>query len=444
MTSTDLVRPTSGFDVAVIAPLADLAERICRTEFVPTSLRSKPEATLAAMLTGEELGIKPMTALQKIHVIEGRPGLAAELMRALILQHGHDIWVEEKSNTRVTVAGRRKGTDRVSKVTWTADDVKKAGLDGRPNHKRYPRAMLTARATAELARDIFPDLIGGLYAVEELSDGFGFGEGDVIDIDPETLEANGNAEAKTTHTRSAGKRAPAKPARPKADTPAKSATADRQRPPAPPLPAPQSSGGVVTPSTAGADTGSSPATVAPPELSEPSLDDPFPEPTPEEEAEAQQAAEAKVFETFAGAKEVGEVEETGELADDATVARLRAKRDQLDDEQRQELLREWQGANLRSIKEGATGRLLYSQAPLAEALLDEAIANQTDVYDRRRKHILASLQEIGYRTDEQRHELIGLATDNQTSSSKALLGRQVRAIKDMIEAVRSEQSGADR
>lgn len=73
--STDLVAHSSGFDVAVIEPLSSLSDRIARTDFVPASLRGKPEAVLAAMLTGEELGIKPMTSLQKIHVIEADRGL---------------------------------------------------------------------------------------------------------------------------------------------------------------------------------------------------------------------------------------------------------------------------------------------------------------------------------------------------------------------------------
>ena len=111
-----------------------------------------------------------MQSLAKIAVINGRPTLAAETQRALILQAGHDIWIEESTNTRCTVAGRRHGSEATSRVTWTLDDAKRANLAGKPPWRMYPRQMLLARASAELARAVFPDAIVGLAATEELED----------------------------------------------------------------------------------------------------------------------------------------------------------------------------------------------------------------------------------------------------------------------------------
>ena len=51
-----------------------LASQINGTDFVPKAFRGKPEAVMAALLTGRELGLGPMTALQRIHVIEGKAG----------------------------------------------------------------------------------------------------------------------------------------------------------------------------------------------------------------------------------------------------------------------------------------------------------------------------------------------------------------------------------
>lgn len=160
------------------APAFELAQRIASTDFVPRALRGKPEAVMAAILTGYEVGIGPMNALAKIHVIEGRPAMAAELMRALILRAGHDFWVEEATNTKVTVGGKRAGSARETRFTWTMDDAKRANLVGKDNWRKYPRAMLLARATAEIARAIFPEVLAGIsYTIEELTDG------DVIDVE---------------------------------------------------------------------------------------------------------------------------------------------------------------------------------------------------------------------------------------------------------------------
>lgn len=173
MTTAEIVPidQRSSFDLLPTA--FQMAEKLARTEFVPAALRGKPDSIMACILTGHEMGISPMQALAKIHIIEGRPGPSAELMRAVVLAHGHEIWIEETTTTRVTVCGRRNGSEHTSKITWTLDDARKAGLDGRQNWKKYPRAMLTARATGELVRNLFPDVLAGLtYTAEELSDGF--------------------------------------------------------------------------------------------------------------------------------------------------------------------------------------------------------------------------------------------------------------------------------
>ena len=123
------------------------------------------------MLYGDEVGLGPMQSLARISVIDGRPSLAAEAQRALILAAGHELWIEESTITRCTVAGRRRDSDQTSRVTWTSDDAKRAKLDGKPNWRTYPRQMLLARASAELARAVFADAIGGLAATEELEGG---------------------------------------------------------------------------------------------------------------------------------------------------------------------------------------------------------------------------------------------------------------------------------
>lgn len=191
---TDLVRYQPPQSSLELAPAAwKLAEKIAGTEFVPVALRGKPDAVLACILAGHEAGISPMQALSKIHIIEGRPAMAAELMRALVLQHGHELNYDEVSTTSVTASGRRRGSERWTKVTWTMDDAKRGGLDGKQNWRRWPRAMLIARATAELCRMLFADVLAGIsYTVEELSDGDV--SGDLVDFGPP--EVVGTVEAK--------------------------------------------------------------------------------------------------------------------------------------------------------------------------------------------------------------------------------------------------------
>lgn len=157
---------------ALLAPAAELAEKISQTEFVPTAMRNRPAAIVAAILMGNEAGLPPMTSLSHIHVIEGRPTLDAFAMRALILSHGHELWWDDMTVTRCTLLGRRRGSEHVTSVTWTLDDARRANLANKQVWRSYPRAMLMARCTGEMGRAIFADVLGGIaYTTEELEDG---------------------------------------------------------------------------------------------------------------------------------------------------------------------------------------------------------------------------------------------------------------------------------
>jgi hypothetical protein len=153
-----------------MAPAVELAKAIATTDFVPRALRNNPAAIAAAILYGDEVGLGPMQSLAKIAVIDGRPFIAAEAQRALVYAAGHDLWLDEATNTKATWCGRRHGTDQVTRITWTMDDARRAHLDAKPNWRSYPRAMLSARASAELVRAAFADVVGGLRALEELDE----------------------------------------------------------------------------------------------------------------------------------------------------------------------------------------------------------------------------------------------------------------------------------
>jgi hypothetical protein len=150
-----------------------LADQIANTDFVPKNMRGKPAAVLACMMYGAELGLGPLQSLHSIQSVEGAVGMKPEGMRGHVAANGHRIWPSEYTHERVTMCGWRKGdpADAVVSVTWTMADANKAGLGGKDVWKKYPRAMLLARATSELCRLHFADVIGGLsYTPEEMED----------------------------------------------------------------------------------------------------------------------------------------------------------------------------------------------------------------------------------------------------------------------------------
>lgn len=152
----------------VLGDIAQLSTRIAPTEFVPQGLRT-PEKTAAAILTARELGLPPMQGLAAIHVINGRPGISAEMMRALILSAGHDLVVSQATEVKCVLRGRRAGGEGWTEVAYTMAEAQRAGdTKKNPNYTARPMEMLLARATTRLARMAFPDVIHGLASVEEL------------------------------------------------------------------------------------------------------------------------------------------------------------------------------------------------------------------------------------------------------------------------------------
>ena len=154
----------------VLEAAVRLADVICDTEMVPTVLRGRPDAIAAVVLHGYELGLGPMQSLQTIDVIQGRPALSPEGMRALVLSKGHTVIVDATDDGATVKCHRREWAPDVwTWHTFTLADADRAKLLGKGNWTTYPRAMLTARATAEAIRATFPDVIAGVsYTPEEI------------------------------------------------------------------------------------------------------------------------------------------------------------------------------------------------------------------------------------------------------------------------------------
>src|SRR5215216_5636385 len=86
-----------------LAQYWELASRLCRTEFVPSNLRGKPEAVLAVFLTGRELGIGPMQSLRDIYPVNGRPTMMATLMVSRVRALGHRFTTIKSTDTEAVV-----------------------------------------------------------------------------------------------------------------------------------------------------------------------------------------------------------------------------------------------------------------------------------------------------------------------------------------------------
>ena len=132
-----------------------------------------PQAVLATVMVGRELGLPAMASLRSIHNIEGRHCLAAALMVALILKSGLAEYFDPVSfdDQQATYETRRKGARKSITLTHTIKMAETAGLMKKDsNWVKVPTDMLVARAQSRLARMVYPDLLAGLYTPDELSE----------------------------------------------------------------------------------------------------------------------------------------------------------------------------------------------------------------------------------------------------------------------------------
>ena len=135
-------------------------------------------AVFAAIQMGAEVGLSPMSSIQNIAVINGKPGLFGPAMLAVVEASGLLQNIEEtitgtmaEKNIEAICTVQRYGRQPRT-FTFSFADATLAGLIGKSGPwSQYPKRMFIARARTFALRDTFPDVLAGLsQSVEELID----------------------------------------------------------------------------------------------------------------------------------------------------------------------------------------------------------------------------------------------------------------------------------
>jgi hypothetical protein len=132
-----------------------------------------PVQALMLTMSGRDLGLSYTQALRAFHVVSGRPTMSADGMVAVCLGR-KDVCAYfstiESTPDHAIVETHRVGAPQPQRLTYSMSDAKAAGLTGKDTWRQHPAAMLRARAKAALARDVYPDLLMGLYDPDELGE----------------------------------------------------------------------------------------------------------------------------------------------------------------------------------------------------------------------------------------------------------------------------------
>ena len=168
----------------VIIPVNEMEQLqiLINAKVLPPKINTVEKAYAYAQF-GKELGMKPMQAFHQIFDVNGRLALSAKSMMGLLWSKGvtystiadYEIQVTGKTKSgedikqRVTTIEFYRGnlTERTS-FYW--NDAVRAGLAERDVWIKWPRNMMWARCASIGANRIAPDIILGMYVVEELMD----------------------------------------------------------------------------------------------------------------------------------------------------------------------------------------------------------------------------------------------------------------------------------
>lgn len=217
MSETAISVVNVGFQITKLEELREFSKILANSQMVPKDYIGKPDAVLAGILFGQELGLSPLQSLQNIANINGRPAIWGDLAKALVERSGQleefEEWYELdgerltdsqadealtlNKNVVAKCLVKRKGRPATtSEFSWNM--AKKAGLTNKETPwKYYPARMLKMRPRGFNLRDTFADVLKGLPLREEML-------GEVIDLSPTGEGAYATAAAETSARENGG------------------------------------------------------------------------------------------------------------------------------------------------------------------------------------------------------------------------------------------------
>lgn len=149
-----------------------MAGALAKSGLIPQGLNT-PEKVFVALQWGHELGLSPMVAVNNVAVINGKPTLSADIMAAVVKrspEYGGIEWVKNTESEAECIITRILSNGKTESITsrFTMQDAVNAGLANKTVWKQYPRRMLKHRCLSYGLKDMFPDILAGLYTPEEM------------------------------------------------------------------------------------------------------------------------------------------------------------------------------------------------------------------------------------------------------------------------------------
>lgn len=130
-------------------------------------------ACAIAIMAGAELGLTPLMALRSYAVVNGRPSLWGDGLKAVVRQSGKCEFIRTGADqTKGWCEAKRSDTGEEKRVEFTIEQAKLAKLTTKtgPWTSGYADVMMERRATNRCLNDLFADVLGGIVDQQEALD----------------------------------------------------------------------------------------------------------------------------------------------------------------------------------------------------------------------------------------------------------------------------------
>ena len=108
----------------------EFARALSTASLLPRAYQQNPGNVLLAMELGDALGIRPIQAINAVHVIEGKPSASADLIASLVRKAGHKLRISGDDTTATAQIIRADDPEFTYETTWTIERARAAGLTG--------------------------------------------------------------------------------------------------------------------------------------------------------------------------------------------------------------------------------------------------------------------------------------------------------------------------
>lgn len=149
-----------------VGEIAEMAKNVSRSKLFGMD----ESQTFTLMLLAQSKGLHPIQAVERYHVIQGRPAMKADAMLAEFQAHGGVVEWHQHDHLKCEATFTCPGVKTPTTVSWSIEDAKKAELTRNAMYSKYPRQMLRSRVISEGIRMTMPGILSGIYTPEEVAD----------------------------------------------------------------------------------------------------------------------------------------------------------------------------------------------------------------------------------------------------------------------------------